>query len=95
MRKFPSGRCGKNALSSSRLSTFATKDSSVSEGQRALEEVKALCEKRMYKEALPKIEWIKAEYPSCSKAATYYLGLAKYEVAKEEGGLPTLSHMKD
>ncbi|MBX9586355.1 MAG: hypothetical protein K2X50_03770 [Gammaproteobacteria bacterium] len=93
MKRLPPGRYTKNLTSSSsRLLSSSSKSSS---SQKALDEVKTLCENKLYKDALVRIEKVELEYPSCSKALTYYRGLARYEIAKEEGNLPSLSHMKD
>ncbi len=70
-------------------------NSPISEGQKILNEIKLLCDTNQYEEALKKIELIENKYPSCSKALSRYRGLARYEIAKQNGTLPKMTHMKD
>jgi hypothetical protein len=65
-----------------------------SAGQKALDELKEWCDQKKYKEILERLRYIEKEFPSCAKAATYYRGLAKYEILKESGNLLHLTHMK-
>ena len=79
------------------IKSFSTRSmkNEYSEGQKALDEVKSLCAERKYEEALRKISVIEDVYPGCGKAAKFYRGEATYELLKERGELPILTHMKN
>lgn len=96
MKKPPIGQhIKKLTSSSSRLMSSSNRATSLKNSQKALSEVEDLCKNKLYKDALIRIEEIEIKYPSCSKALAYFRGLAQYEMAKEEGSLPKLSHMRD
>jgi hypothetical protein len=75
--------------------TNSLKNSDNGVGQKALDELKELCDQKKYTEVLEKIPFIEKEFPSCTKAVIYYRGLAKYEILKDSGHLPQLTHMKN
>lgn len=91
VRFYYNGKLGSSLWHSSKLTS---KNPGDTEGQKALNELKLLCEEKKFREVLEKIPAIEENFPSCFKAVTYYRGLAKYEIRKENGDLPQLTHMK-
>lgn len=83
------------SLSSSQPGTLPHVSGICTDGQKARDEVKSLCEQKKYEEALKKINGIEENFPSCIKAAKYYRGEATYELRKERGELPKMTHMEN
>jgi hypothetical protein len=65
-----------------------------SAAKKALDELKEWCAQKKYKEVLERLPYIEKEFARCAKAATYYRGLAKYEILTESVNLSHLTHMK-
>ncbi len=78
----------------SESSSASINSSPDSPGHMALNELKKLFEQKKYTEILERIPSIEKEFPGCAKALIHYRGLAKYEILKESGDLPELTHMK-